>query len=35
MSGDRFLMITSASPGTAATELRVILNWTPVPTSSR
>jgi len=35
MSGDRFLMITSALPGTAASELRVILNWTPVSTSSR
>jgi len=35
MSGERFLMITSASPGTAASELRVILNWTPSPTSSR
>ena len=35
MSGERFLMITSALPGTAASELRVILNWTPAPTSSR
>ena len=35
MSGERFLMITSASPGTAASELRVILNWTPASTSSR
>ena len=35
MSGERFLMITSALPGTAASELRVILNWTPTPTPSR
>jgi serine/threonine-protein kinase len=35
MSGDRFLMITGTSPGAAASELRVILNWTPAATSSR
>jgi serine/threonine-protein kinase len=35
MSGDRFLMITGASPGAAASELRVILNWSPAATSSR
>jgi eukaryotic-like serine/threonine-protein kinase len=35
MSGERFLMITSALPGTAASELRVVLNWTPAATSSR
>jgi Tol biopolymer transport system component len=35
MSGDRFLMITGASPGAAASELRVILNWSPASTSSR
>ena len=35
MSGDRFLMITSASPAAAASELRVILNWTPASPSSR
>ncbi len=28
MRGNRFLMITNASPGTAASELRIILNWT-------
>ncbi len=31
---DRFLMITSPSAGTAPSELRVILNWTPASPSS-
>jgi serine/threonine-protein kinase len=35
MTGDRFLMITGASPGTATSELRVILNWLPASPSSR
>ena len=35
MTGERFLMITSALPGTAASELRVILNWAPASISSR
>ncbi len=36
MSGnERFLMITSASPATALSELRVVLNWIPVSPSSR
>ena len=36
MSGnERFLMITSASPATALSELRVVLNWLPVSPSSR
>ncbi|MDP3718625.1 MAG: protein kinase [Acidobacteriota bacterium] len=36
MSGnERFLMITSASPATALSELRVVLNWMPVSPSSR
>jgi Tol biopolymer transport system component len=36
MSGnERFLMITSASPAAALSELRVVLNWMPVSPSSR
>ena len=34
LSGNRLLMITSTSLGTAASELRIILNWTPVSPSS-
>ena len=31
---DRFLVITSAASGSAPSELRMILNWKPAPTSS-
>ena len=34
MTGNRFLMITSAQPGAAASELRVVLNWVPASLSS-
>jgi len=34
MSGNRFLMITGPAANTTAAELRIILNWTPVPISS-
>jgi Tol biopolymer transport system component len=35
LDGNRFLMITSASAGSAPSELRMILNWRPALTSSR
>jgi serine/threonine-protein kinase len=35
IGSDRFLMIASALPGAVASELRMILNWTPVSPSSR
>ena len=35
IGSDRFLMIASALQGAAASELRIILNWTPASPSSR
>ncbi len=33
MVGDRFLMITRATPGASGSELRIVLNWQPVSPS--
>ena len=35
LDGNRFLLITSAPAGSAPSELRMILNWSPAVTSSR